>query len=58
MFITRKIRNSKNGILEANPVETNTSGDFTTLIDTDGYIELPSNKEEFNKSEIFSFYRW
>ena len=53
-----KIRNSKNGILEANPVETNTSGDFTTLIDTDGYIELPSNKEEFNKSEIFSFYRW
>ena len=53
-----KITNSKNGILEANPIETNTSGDFTTLIDTDGYIELTSNKEEFNKSEILNFYRW
>lgn len=57
-FLPVKIINSENGILKAYPIETNTSGDFASLIGTDGYIELASEPSLFKKSESLKFYRW
>jgi molybdopterin molybdotransferase len=44
--------NDKGQIL-AKPLEGNGSGDFANLADTDAFIELPMQKSEFKKGEVF-----
>ena len=45
---------NKEGILYAHPLTGNGSGDLANLAQADAFIELPSNKSEFKKGEIFS----
>jgi len=47
-----------NGTLRAQPVRTNTSGDFTALSGTDGYVELNSQTTEFRSGTPLPFHRW
>ena len=42
----------------AMPCPTNTSGDFTALAATDGFIELPATAQTFARGETFALYRW
>ena len=57
-FLPVRVSNSENGEIKAYPVETNTSGDFASLIGTDGYVELNSESNLFKKSESLRFFRW
>jgi len=42
----------------AKPCPTNTSGDFTALAGTDGFVELPPGPNEYAKGFVTRLYRW
>ncbi len=42
----------------ANPCPTNTSGDFLSLIGTDGFVELPPGPMTYPKGSVATLYRW
>lgn len=42
----------------ATPRPTNTSGDFTALALTDGFIQLPPGPAQFDKGFVTRLYRW
>ena len=46
------------GTVLAMPVKTNTSGDFAALSATDGYVELPLEKDRFETGTPVRLYRW
>jgi molybdopterin molybdotransferase len=45
----------ENGKLVAYPDAGGGSGDFANLGEVDGFLELPADRSEFNKSEVFPF---
>ncbi|MEO0576957.1 MAG: molybdopterin molybdotransferase MoeA [Pseudomonadota bacterium] len=49
---------SSNGALQATPRATNTSGDFSALAGTNGFLELPAERQTFAAGETFALYRW
>ena len=51
-FLQVKLEN-KDGILMAFPVMGNGSGDLANLVDADAFIELPNDKSDFKKGEVF-----
>lgn len=57
-FLQVKLNFNQNAQLIATPVEGNGSGDFANLADTDAFIELPLDKNEFKKGEIFRVWRF
>lgn len=42
----------------AMPVSTNTSGDFTALSGTDGYVELARDRSHFAAGDVVLLHRW
>ncbi|MFD0749079.1 molybdopterin molybdotransferase MoeA [Mucilaginibacter calamicampi] len=52
-FLQVKLSFGDDGRLFATPVEGNGSGDFANLADTDAFMELPLNKNEFKKGEVY-----
>lgn len=42
----------------ATPVLTNTSGDFTALARSDGYLELPAGQSHFDAGSTWPLFRW
>jgi molybdopterin molybdotransferase len=52
-FLHVKLSYSEHGQLLATPVEGNGSGDFANLADTDAFMELPLEKNEFKKGEVY-----
>jgi hypothetical protein len=40
------------------PRPTNTSGDFLSLVGTDGFIELPPGPKTYPKEFVANLYRW
>jgi molybdopterin molybdotransferase len=52
-FLQVKLNITENGILEAQPIEGNGSGDFANLADTDAFMELPLERNEFKAGEAF-----
>lgn len=53
-----RLLSSAAGQLLAMPVKTNTSGDFTALSATDGYVELPRGQIEFPAGTPVFVQRW
>jgi molybdopterin molybdotransferase len=51
-FLQVQLKN-ENGKLLATPFEGNGSGDFSNLIDAQGFIELPAEQNNFTKGEVF-----
>ena len=49
---------SKNGQLMAYPIKGNGSGDLASLVKTDAFIQLPSDKIEFKKGEFFPILKY
>jgi len=42
----------------ATPCPTNGSGDFASLANTDGFVELPPGPADFAKGHVSRLYRW
>jgi molybdopterin molybdotransferase len=56
-FLQVKLKGgSTDGQILAYPVQGKGSGDFSNLVDVDGFIELPAHKTEFLKGEVFPLY--
>lgn len=49
---------SGKGELLASPRKTNGSGDFASLCESQGFVELPAEQTEFKPGEVFDFYSW
>ncbi|MGF7078158.1 molybdopterin molybdotransferase MoeA [Mucilaginibacter sp. UYCu711] len=52
-YLQVKLTFNERGQLSATPVEGNGSGDFANLADTDAFMELPLEKNEFKKGEVY-----
>lgn len=52
-FLQVKLHFSDNGQILAGPIAGNGSGDFANLADTDAFMELPKDREEFKQGEAF-----
>lgn len=57
-FIQVKLEVNHQGLLTASAIESNGSGDFSQLIFTDAFMELPMDKKEFKKGEIYKVWKY
>jgi molybdopterin molybdotransferase len=57
-FLQVKLHYNEYCQLMATPVEGNGSGDFANLADTDAFMELPLERNEFKKGEVFKVWRF
>jgi len=53
-----KLKINEQGRIIAMPVEGNGSGDFANLADTDAFMELPLEKKEFKKGEVYRVWQF
>jgi len=57
-FLPVRLVTDSRGKRLAQPAPTNTSGDFTALSGTDGYVELDRDTSEFPKESVVPLHRW
>jgi len=57
-FAQVKLRVNDLGQLTAESVNTNGSGDFSHLADTDAFIELPLEQNIFKKGDVYKIWRY
>ncbi len=58
-FMPVQLRSSAaDGVLQAVPRPTNTSGDFVSLAGTDGIVELPRTRRRYGAGEVVRVFRW
>ena len=58
LFIPAKIEFKKTGVIAACPLKIKNSGEYSALADSDGFIELPQGKTQFQKNEPVLFHPW
>ena len=56
-FLPVRLKNGSAG-LEAIPNPAGNSGDFTGILNTDGFVELPPDETEFETSSLVPFWPW
>ncbi len=57
-FLPVRLSTDKTGQLLARPRQTNTSGDFASLSQTDGFAQLPANRSHFPAGTPARIFRW
>lgn len=57
-FVQVKLTINERGEWLADPLEGHGSGDFTNLSDTDCFMELPLEKDDFKKGEVYRIWRY
>ncbi len=57
-FLQVKLHVNEKGCLMAKPVAGNGSGDFANLADADAFMELPLERNEFKKAEVFKIWKF
>jgi molybdopterin molybdotransferase len=57
-FLPVKTTPGPRGEQQATPKPLNTSGDFTGLTGTDGFVELPAGREELAAGTAVRFWAW
>jgi len=57
-FLQVKLKYSDEGQLLATPAPGQGSGDLTNLVEADAFIELPEDRVEFKKGEVFRCYEY
>ncbi len=57
-FLPVTVTSDTEGALTAQPVPTNTSGDFAALSGTDGYVELARQQTLFPANSVVPFHAW
>jgi molybdopterin molybdotransferase len=55
-FLQVKLSFNDQGQILAKPIEGNGSGDFANLADTDAFMELPMQRDEFKEGEVFGIW--
>lgn len=58
LFKAVEVEMNEKGNLLATPVQSNGSGDFYSLSFSDGYVELPADKQVFKAGETFKYFKW
>ena len=56
-FLQVKVYN-KQGTLYATPIAGHGSGDLANLVDNDGFLELPDDRSNFTKGEVFPLIKY
>jgi molybdopterin molybdotransferase len=56
-FLQVKLENKK-GCIVALPISGNGSGDLASLVSTDAFIQLPNDKNEFKKGEVYPIVKY
>ena len=57
-FLPVRLARDGQGVLSAEPRPTNGSGDFTSLVGTDGFVELPPGPKECGRGFVAPFHPW
>ena len=57
-FLPVRLGFDDDGRISALPSPTNTSGDFTALSGTDGYVEMEADVVEFPRGTLLPFHAW
>ncbi|MBJ7899543.1 MAG: molybdopterin molybdenumtransferase MoeA [Cyanobacteria bacterium RI_101] len=57
-FLPVKLESRPDGSLWADPLVPKNSGEFTALVGSDGFLELPPAPNYFSSGEAFPFYSW
>jgi molybdopterin molybdotransferase len=57
-FLPVTLAEEPGGRGRAAPAPGNTSGDFSGLVGTDGFVELPADRDEFPAGHIAPFWAW
>ncbi|UOE51530.1 molybdopterin molybdotransferase MoeA [Mucilaginibacter sp. SMC90] len=57
-YLQVKLQSNEQGQLIAMPVEGNGSGDFANLADTEAFLELPLEKNNFKAGEVFKVWKF
>lgn len=57
-FLQVKTYTNEQGQLSAIPIEGGGSGDFANLLECDGFLELPAEKNQFKAGEKYHFIRY
>ena len=57
-FLPVKVEFGKDGQLKAKAVSTSGSGDYLSLANSDGFVELAAGRGHFPSKTIAPFYRW
>ncbi|HRH59420.1 MAG TPA: molybdopterin molybdotransferase MoeA [Chitinophagaceae bacterium] len=57
-FLQVKLHINENAEMLATPVAGNGSGDFANLLDTDAFMELPLERNNFTKGEVFRIWKF
>ncbi len=57
-FAQVKLHVNSEGMLTAEIVDTNGSGDFSHLADTEAFIELPLEQNSFRKDEVYKIWKY
>jgi molybdopterin molybdotransferase len=52
-FLPVRVKQDKMGTIWASPLKTNGSGDFASLLEGDGFLELPAEQSTFKKGDAF-----
>jgi molybdopterin molybdotransferase len=55
-FLQVKLKIDSDGRLWATPFEGNGSGDFSNLAEADAFMELPMERNNFTKGEVFTIW--
>ncbi len=58
LLLPAKLSSGPRAELLASPAPGNTSGDFSDLVGTDGFVELPAGQDEFPAGYIAPFWKW
>ena len=59
LFLPVRLRvDNDTGISSALPCPVSNSGDYASLVATDGFIQLPAERNTFEPGEVFPFYPW
>jgi molybdopterin molybdotransferase len=57
-FLPVKAHVSQEGVVSSRPIYGNGSGDFSALLGSSGFVELPSDQTRFRKGYAFPLYLW
>ncbi|MBT4760660.1 MAG: molybdopterin molybdotransferase MoeA [Bdellovibrionaceae bacterium] len=57
-FLPVSLTYDEQGVTQATPIKTNGSGDFISITQAQGFIELPASTIDFKKGESFPLYLW
>ena len=57
-FVPVKTRYSDNGMILGTPVLGNGSGDFVSLLEGDGFAELPKGNDHYPKGGVYKYYSY